>query len=93
MSAHSSRRKNALYSQKKLRNNAQMNATTLLSPTEIESAARKNGWTLASLCREAKVAPSNFTRWKAGANGMTVKVYERLIAVASQKCTLNPEMV
>lgn len=69
-----------------------MQNSTTLSPSEIESVARKNGWSLASLCREAKVAPSNFTRWKAGANGMTVKVYERLIAVASQKCPQSAEV-
>lgn len=67
-----------------MRNIAHMQ-DSLLSPIELEALARQNGWSLAALCRESKVAPSNFTRWKNGANGMTFRIYERVYRVASQK--------
>jgi hypothetical protein len=57
----------------------------LLSPRELEALGRKNGWSLAALCREAKVAPSNFSRWKGGSNGMTLRIYQRVYAVAVKK--------
>ncbi|WBO60580.1 MULTISPECIES: helix-turn-helix transcriptional regulator [unclassified Acidocella] len=67
-----------------MRNIAQM-SMTYLSATELEKLGRNNGWSLAALCREAKVSPSNFARWKKGANGMTLRIYERVYSVASRK--------
>lgn len=62
-----------------------MNSIALLSPHDLERLGRENGWTLTALCREAKIAQSSFTRWKRGANGMTLRVYQRVYAVASRK--------
>ncbi len=51
---------------------------------EIERMAKANGWSIAALCRAAEINPSSFGRWKRGENGMTVKTYVKLIALAKK---------
>jgi len=52
----------------------------LLTPKEIEEHAAAAGRTMAEVCRSAGVAPSTFTRWKAGQTEPTLGVYRRLVA-------------
>lgn len=55
----------------------------LLSPKDVEKLAAAAGKSMAEVCREAGVAPSTFTRWKAGQTEPTLGVYRRLVAVVS----------
>jgi transcriptional regulator with XRE-family HTH domain len=50
----------------------------LLTPHAIERLAKSVGKTMAQVCREANVAPSTFSRWKAGKTEPTLDVYRRL---------------
>jgi transcriptional regulator with XRE-family HTH domain len=54
----------------------------LLTPEEIEFRARAKGMNLAQLCEAAEIAPSTFTRWKAGQTMPTMAVYLRLAEVS-----------
>ena len=66
-----------------MRNIALMSDEPISLP-ELESLARGNGWSVAALCRAAEINPSSFGRWKRGENGMTVKTYIKLIALAKR---------
>lgn len=55
----------------------------LLTPGEIEARAVARGQTMAEVCRAAGVAPSTFTRWKAGRTEPTLGVYRRLVAAVT----------
>lgn len=55
----------------------------LLSPSDIESLAAKAGKSIAQVCREAGVAQSTFSRWKAGRTEPTLDVYRRLLGAVS----------
>jgi transcriptional regulator with XRE-family HTH domain len=50
----------------------------LLTPSEIEGLAAKAGKSIAQLCRDAGVAQSTFSRWKAGKTEPTLDVYRRI---------------
>lgn len=52
--------------------------TDLLSPVEIEARAKAAGLTLVEVCRRAGIAPSTFSRWKAGKTEPTLDIYRRL---------------
>lgn len=52
----------------------------LLTPQDIEARAAKAGRTMTDVCRSAGVAPSTFTRWKAGQTEPTLGIYRRLVA-------------
>lgn len=55
----------------------------LLTPQEIESRAAEAGRTMTEVCRTAGVAPSTFTRWKAGQTEPTLGIYRRLVAAVT----------
>jgi predicted transcriptional regulator len=55
----------------------------LLTPQEIESRAAQAGRTMTEVCRKAGVAPSTFTRWKAGQTEPTLGIYRRLVDAVS----------
>ncbi|HQT65818.1 MAG TPA: transposase [Acidocella sp.] len=50
----------------------------ILSPTEIEKLAAKNGRTMPEVCRLAGVAPSTFSRWRAKKTSPSIDVYQRI---------------
>jgi predicted transcriptional regulator len=50
----------------------------LLTPQDIERLADKAGVTMASVCKLAGVAPSIFTRWKAGKTEPNMESYRRI---------------
>jgi transcriptional regulator with XRE-family HTH domain len=63
----------------------------LLTPSDIEQLARKAGKSMADVCREAGVAPSTFSRWKAKQTEPTLGVYRRLCAaVAAPEASCPP---
>ena len=51
----------------------------LPTPEDVERLAQEAGKSMAQVCREAEIAPSTFTRWKAGKNRPTLDVCERLL--------------
>jgi predicted transcriptional regulator len=57
----------------------------LLSPQEIEARAAEAGRTMTEVCRTAGVAPSTFTRWKAGQTEPTLGVYRKLVSAVAPK--------
>lgn len=56
----------------------------LLSPQDLEAAANAKGKSMAQVCREARVSPSTFTRWKAGVTQPTLRIYRLLLAAAQR---------
>ncbi len=54
----------------------------LLSPFDVEEIARSNGRTMAQVCRAAGVAPSTFSRWRAGKTSPSIDVYQNLLRCA-----------
>lgn len=62
-----------------------MTEIPIISFDALEAMARENGWTISALCYEAKIAKSNFGRWKRGENGITLSVYKTLYGLASKK--------
>lgn len=56
----------------------------LLTPEEIEERAIAHGWAMSKACREAGIAPSTFSRWKAGVSSPSIAVYQRLVDVVSR---------
>jgi transcriptional regulator with XRE-family HTH domain len=63
--------------------------TDLLSPSDVETLAAKAGKTMAQVCREAGIAPSTFTRWKAGITEPSLPVYRRIRDVVQAKRRAN----
>lgn len=53
----------------------------LLTPTDIKRLAAKRGLTLASVCSQAGIAVSTFSRWQAGKTEPSIAVYRRLVDV------------
>jgi predicted transcriptional regulator len=53
----------------------------LLVPSDVEDAAAKLGLSMAQVCRKAGVAPSTFSRWKAGLTSPTLDICHRWLAV------------
>lgn len=51
---------------------------------EIATRARKNKTSIAKLCREAKIAPSTYQRWKNGSMSPTVDCLNILIRSLNQ---------
>ena len=62
----------------------------LLSPEQIEAAARSNGIGLTELCKRAQISISTFTRWRAGKTEPTLDVYRRLIGAARPASPIQP---
>ena len=56
----------------------------LLTPTQIERRARKNGMTIAGMCKAAKIAPSTFNRWKGGDTSIKLSIYQKLLDVTAR---------
>ncbi|RVT90738.1 XRE family transcriptional regulator [Rhodovarius crocodyli] len=54
----------------------------LLTPADIEARAASCGKSMAQVCREAAIAPSTFSRWKAKKTEPTLDVYRRLVEAA-----------
>ena len=54
----------------------------LLAPTDIERIADAAGTTIAQICRDARVARSTFSRWKAGQTAPRLTSYQRLCEAA-----------
>ena len=54
----------------------------LLAPTDIERIADAAGTTIAQICRDARVARSTFSRWKAGQTAPRLTSYQRLYEAA-----------
>lgn len=50
----------------------------LLTPSDIEALAAKAGKSIAQVCRDARIAQSTFSRWKAGKTEPTLDVYRRI---------------
>jgi transcriptional regulator with XRE-family HTH domain len=50
----------------------------LLSPQDIERLAATAGMSIADVCRRAGVAPSIFSRWKAGKTEPNLENYRRI---------------
>lgn len=63
----------------------------LLTPQDLEELAKANGKTMAQVCREAKIAPSTFTRWKAGETEPTLGIYRRLSEAVGPTCSQPSE--
>jgi len=63
----------------------------LMTAEEIEGLAAKAGLSMAEVCRRAKIAPTTFTRWKAGKTEPTLGVYRRLCAAVERPAALQPE--
>jgi transcriptional regulator with XRE-family HTH domain len=49
-----------------------------LSPRDIEQIADDAGTTIAAICRDAGIARSTFSRWKAGQTSPSLAVYARI---------------
>lgn len=49
-----------------------------LSPHDIEQIADNAGSSIAAICRDAGVARSTFSRWKAGQTSPSLAVYARI---------------
>jgi len=54
-----------------------------LTPREIEELADTAGKSMRRVCEEAGIAPSTFSRWKAGDTEPTLGVYRRILAAVS----------
>jgi hypothetical protein len=54
----------------------------ILTPAEIETAAKAHGLSMISVCKAAGIAYSTFTRWKGGATEPTLGVYRRIFDAA-----------
>jgi transcriptional regulator with XRE-family HTH domain len=54
----------------------------ILTPAEIETVAKAHGLSMISVCKEAGVSYSTFTRWKTGATEPTLNVYRRIFDAA-----------
>lgn len=57
----------------------------IYTPADIERLAKLSGKSIAQVCREAKIAQSTFTRWKAGATTPSIAVYQRISAAAETR--------
>lgn len=66
-----------------------MNSPTL-SAEQVEAIAKRNGWTIRALCREAEIAQSTFGRWKRGANGLNIFTYDKIVRLAETKASEVP---
>lgn len=66
----------------KLQINGGMN--DLLTPVDIEKLAAENGRSIPEVCRNAAVAASTFSRWKAGKTTPSIEVYRRIRDAAAQ---------
>jgi transcriptional regulator with XRE-family HTH domain len=58
-------------------------------PSEVEEHAKAAGKTMADVCREAGIAQSTFSRWKAGHTSPTLEKYNALLKAAAVPHTLN----
>ena len=56
----------------------------LMKPIDVEAEAAKRGKSMAQVCREAGIAPSTYSRWKAGDTEPTLSVYRRIVAAVTQ---------
>ena len=65
-----------------MRFDMQLRMSKLLAPTDIERIADAAGTTIAKICRDARVARSTFTRWKAGQTVPRLTGYQRLSEAA-----------
>jgi hypothetical protein len=54
------------------------------TPAEIEQLAAKAGKSMLQVCREAQIAPSTWTRWKAGQTSPTLNNYLRIAAAVEE---------
>ena len=52
----------------------------LCTASEIEDRARATGRNMTQICREARVAPSIFSRWKNGQTTPSLENYSRLLS-------------
>lgn len=52
----------------------------LLTPGDVERMAQASGKSVSEICRIAEIAPSTFSRWKAGKTEPTLSVYRRIVA-------------
>ena len=55
----------------------------LLTPVQIERLAEAAGKSMKRVCEEAAIAPSTFSRWKAGRTEPTLSVYRRIVDAVS----------
>lgn len=58
-----------------------------LSPQDIELIAEQARTSIAAICRDAGVARSTFTRWKAGQTSPSLAVYTRIRDAALNAAT------
>ena len=54
----------------------------LIPPCEVEEHAKAAGKTMAEVCKEAGIAQSTFSRWKAGVTSPTIDNYAALLRAA-----------
>lgn len=64
---------------------------TIPTPSDIEGAAKEAGLSIVDLCREAEIAPSTFSRWKAGRTSLTTGACQRLVDAIKRKADATPE--
>ena len=55
------------------------------TPEDVENAARSVGLSIAALCREAKVDPSTYFRWRTGHRNMGIETVRRMVQVIEQR--------
>ncbi|OUJ03177.1 hypothetical protein HK14_03160 [Acetobacter cibinongensis] len=55
---------------------------TLLTPQQIEQAAKENGLSMQQVCVSAGVAFSTFTRWRQKKTEPRIGIYRRLVNAA-----------
>ena len=53
--------------------------STLLSPDDFLAAAADAGTSMSEVCRAAGIAPSTFSRWKAGQTSPSIENYQALL--------------
>jgi transcriptional regulator with XRE-family HTH domain len=55
----------------------------LLSPDQVEALAAERGRSMVEVCRDAGIAFSTFSRWRAGETSPSIEVYRRLCTAAA----------
>jgi lambda repressor-like predicted transcriptional regulator len=67
--------------------------SAILDPREIYARAAEAGLTIAELSQRAGFASSTFVRWKARQSSITVRNYERVMAVLHEAEAQHAKMV
>ena len=63
----------------------------LLTPADVERIAETRGKSVSEICRLAAIAPSTFSRWKAGKTEPTLTVYRKIVAALETADSSSPD--